>query len=281
MKNFFENLLGVFLWLMVLNWAFQILTHLPEFLSHTFMLICGLVGFFAVFSAPVYIVEKLLSDNKDAQNGREILKGCAWTILGVFLLGFVSNNDPTGKSSPPPTRTYTHEDFRPTPQSYSAPKSDYRPIELPKAEPLPVLDSLPKTQVPILSKTEPIAPPLVEENLADDEPSLDLPETLDSLESDTRRKDFEVNMEVARQRADAYIEANRDRLEREAELARQRAEAYIEANRDRWEREAQKYINEPIPLPVEQKPISSSAKFNWVSTGIPERSPRSDSFIVP
>ncbi len=250
MKNFFENLLGVFLWLMVLNWAFQILTHLPEFLSHAFMLICGLVGFFAVFSAPVYIVEKLLSDNKDAQNGREILKGCAWTIFGVFLLGFVSNYDPTGKSSPPPTRTYTHENFRPTPQSYSTPKPEYRPIELPKAEPLPVTDLLPKTQVPILSKPEPIAPSLVEENLADDEPSLDLPETFDSLESDATRKDFE----------------------REAELARQRADAYIEANRDRWEREIQKYRNEPI---------SSSAKFNWVSAGIPERSPRSDSFIVP
>ena len=273
MKNFFENLLGVFLWLMVLNWAFQILTHLPEFLSHTFMLVCGLVGFFAVFSAPMYIIEKLLSDDKDAQNGREILKGCAWTILGIFLLGFVSNYDPTGKSSPPPTRTYTHEDFRPTPQSYSSPKPEYRPIEFPKAEPLPVTNLLPKTQVPILSNPEPIASSsLVEENFVDDKPSLDLPETLDSLESDTRRKDFEVDMDSARQRYEDYIEVNRDRWEREAELARQRADAYIEANRDRWEREAQKYRNEPI---------SSFAKFNWVSAEIPERSPRSNSFIIP
>ena len=87
MKNFFGNVLSILFWLMVLNWAFQILTHLPEFLSHAFMLICGLVGFFAVFGAPMYIVEKLLSDDKDAQNGHEILKGCAWTILGVFFVG--------------------------------------------------------------------------------------------------------------------------------------------------------------------------------------------------
>ena len=188
--------------------------------------------------------------NRPASEGNAKLKFVAMSFaVVVFLFAVIPDSSTSKTSSPPPTRTYTHETFRPTPQSYSTPKPEYRPIELPKAEPLPVTDLLPKTQVPILSKPEPIAPSLVEENLADDEPSLDLPETFDSLESDATRKDFEREAELARQRADAYIEANRDRWERETELARQRADAYIEANRDRWEREIQKYRNEPISSP--------------------------------
>ena len=111
--------------------------------------------------------------------------------FGHFLLEFVSDYDPKGKFSPP-VRTYTHEDFRPTPQNYFAPQPEYRPIEFPKAEPLPMLDSLPKTQVPLLN-----APTLFEQNLVDDKPSLDLSETLDSLESDAVRKKFEVDMDSA------------------------------------------------------------------------------------
>lgn len=184
------------------------------------------------------------------------MRGQFWAF---FLLGFVSNYDPTGKSSPP-ARSYTHEDFRPTTRSYSAPQPDYRPIELPKAEPLPVTDLLPKTQVPILNASEPIAPPLVEENLADDKPSLDVPKI------ENPRKDFELDAELARKRADAYIEANRDRRQHDAQ---------------KYRNEPISFEPEPIPLPAEQKPISSSAEFNWVSAEIPENSPQSNSFFAP
>lgn len=198
--------------------------------------------------------------NQPASEGTSKLKFVATSFAAVAFLFAVIPDSSTSKTSSPPARSYTHEDFRPTTRSYSAPQPDYRPIELPKAEPLPVTDLLPKTQVPILNASEPIAPPLVEENLADDKPSLDVPKI------ENPRKDFELDAELARKRADAYIEANRDRRQHDAQ---------------KYRNEPISFEPEPIPLPAEQKPIPSSKEFNWVSAGIPENSPRSNSFFAP
>ena len=169
---------------------------------------------------------------KENYTGLKVLAG---VIIVAFVFEFFANDNPKSKSSsPPPTRTYSHETFRPSTQSRSEPS--YRPIELPKPS---VLTSLPETQSPILNVSE--QPELVEEKIDDipDKPSLDLPKSLDELDSESQRKNFEVEMEAARQRYEAYVEANHERWEAEMEAARQRYEAYAEANRERWDAEMQ------------------------------------------
>lgn len=254
LREILENVAGFFFLVQLLMIALYAITHpikfLSEFFSTVVPLVLGIVGFFAVFSAPMYVVEQLMSDNKDENTKREVTKGCVWTLLGVVLLGLVSNiNFHEKSSSSTVSNTYVREEYsRPT-REYSAPKPDYRPIELPKTYKPTIAPNLERVSSPLT--TEPIryTPPTVDRITAPipDKTSAQVPDPIAILEDEAARKEFEAKAEIVRQQWDAYYEANHEKWEAELETARKNLEANLETTRDNRIIEPAPYLHEPEP----------------------------------
>lgn len=102
LREILENVAGFFFLVQLLMIALYAIAHPIEFLSVFFSKVVpavfAIVGFFAVWGGAAHVAEQLMSDNKDENTKREVKKGCAWTLLGVFLL-CLSNNILDKKSS--------------------------------------------------------------------------------------------------------------------------------------------------------------------------------------
>lgn len=168
-----------------------------------------------------------------------------WSVP-LFIPFLTSDKKPSSSTI---SNTYVREEYsRPT-REYSAPKSDYRPIELPKTYTPTIAPNLERVSSPLT--TEPIhyEPPTVDRITAPipDKKSAQVPEPIAILEDEAARKEFEAKVEIARQQWDAYYEANHEKWEAELEAARKNLEANLETARGNRIIEPEPYLHEPEP----------------------------------
>lgn len=246
LMDIIENVVGFLFLIQLLIGAVYALAHPFEFLWHLFMLLGSIVGFFAIFYAPAYIFEELMSDKKSNETKHNVLKGCGWLLLGAVLLAVVSDSTPPDKkysSTPRSYQTYVREDFNRPTRTYSPPKSDYRPIDQPKQyTPIEVnIVSNSGLRQDIQIDSEAMRKYFDEREQARITREKFLKELMANMEAQR------LEREIAHKQRQAEIEAER----REQEAARKRLQAEYEANRSITEAlmNSNRYLDEPIPYP--------------------------------
>lgn len=250
LKELFETVIGFSILVQLLIGALYALTHPIKFLSALFAIIGGVLGLWLLVGGPIHIFEQLMSDTKDENTNREVMKGFGLFLTGIILLVVAGNIDLGEKSSSPTvSNTYVREEYsRPT-REYSTPKPDYRPIELPKTYTPTIAPNLERVSSPLT--TEPIryTPPTADRITAPipDKTSAQVPDPIAILEDEAARKEFEAKAEIVRQQWDAYYEANHEKWEAELEAARKNLEANLETARDNRIIEPEPYLHEPEP----------------------------------
>lgn len=87
LRDIIENVAGFLFLIQLLIGAIYALTHPAEFFWYLFMILGGIVGFFAIFYAPTYIVEELMSDKRSEETKHNVLKRLWVVIAGRCIDG--------------------------------------------------------------------------------------------------------------------------------------------------------------------------------------------------